>query len=68
MAVARDVSPGTPVITADHQRGTVLRSYPGTSVVTVQVKGAIMSMMRHELQYADHHDVEFPTLTWEGGA
>ena len=32
MAVARDVSPGTPVITADH------------------------------------HDVEFPTLTWEGGA
>jgi hypothetical protein len=52
MAVERDIAPGTPVVTADGKPGSVLRSYPGTSVVTVRIHGAIMSLMRHELYYA----------------
>lgn len=52
MAVDRDVAPGTPVVTADGKPGNVIRSYPGTSVVTVKVHGVTMSLMRHELSYA----------------
>ena len=52
MAVDRDVAVGTPVITSEGKSGTVIRAYPGTSVVTVRVQGAVMSMMRHELHYA----------------
>lgn len=56
MAVDKFVGAGTPVITAEGVQGKVLRSYPGTSVVTIEtVDGARLSMLRHELNYAPTH-------------